>query len=121
MEANAIIKEIDTILNTLKKDYKLTVRAIEKELSYKEDYISQQRSKGGNPTLLKKLRKFHIQVAERAKNPAFEVLDIIKEMQAKMDIMFSAIAEIVAKNTGQSATVVREQFQKMVNDRLNKK
>lgn len=121
MKATPLVKEIDTILNTLKKEYKLSVRAIEQELGYKEDYISQQKSKGGNPTLLIKLRKLHTQVQERAKNPAFEVLDIIKEIQIKIDIIFSAMAELTAKNTGQSVTVVKEQFQKLVNEKLNKK
>lgn len=122
MEANAaILKEIETIIKRLKKDYKLTQRDIEKGISLSEDYLSDAISKGGNKTLLKKLKKYQIELDERAKNPAFEVLDIVREMQVKMDIMFSEMVVIIADRKKQTITETMHQFQKMVEEKINKK
>jgi butyrate kinase len=121
MKGNPLTEQINNVINSLKRDYKLSLRDIEKGIGYSKDYISGELStKGGNKTMLKKLIKHQIKMAERANNPAFEVLDIIKEMQVKLDILFSAMAELIAKNSGQSVTVVKEQFERMKNEKLNK-
>lgn len=121
MKEKPLTEQINDVIAALKKDYKLSLRDIEKGVGYSKDYISGELStKGGNKTMLEKLKKHQIKMAERANNPAFEVLDIIKEMQVKLDILFAAMAELIAKNSGQSVTVVKEQFERMKNEKLNK-
>lgn len=112
--------EIKKILEELKK-HGYDRKRIEEEGIYTRATLTQELSRGGNPTMLDNLTKFYNDVMAKAENPAFEVLDIVKEMKVDIDIMFSAMIELVAKNTGQSVTVVREQFQKIRNEKLNKK
>lgn len=42
----------------------------------------------------------------------------IKKIEATVEVILSAVAEVVAKQTNQSATVLRAQFQGLVNERL---
>lgn len=115
-------QEIKKILAELKKQGYNRER-IEKEIQppYKRGSIGQVLSRGGNPTMLTRLTEFYNDIMAKSENPAFEVLNLVKEMKVDIDIMFSAMVELVAKNTGQSVTVVREQFQKIRNEKLGKK
>jgi hypothetical protein len=59
---------------------------------------------------------------EMLKDERYEVFDMaaaIKKTEATVEVMLSAVAEILASSTGQSSTVVREQLQGLVNKRLN--
>lgn len=113
-------QEIKKILDELKK-LGYNRRQIEEQIPYTKGTIGQVLSKGGNKIMLARIQEFHKDVMAKLENPAFEVLDIVKEMRVDIEIMFSAMAELVAKNTGQSVTVVKEQFQKIKDDKLKKK
>ncbi|MFB6456549.1 hypothetical protein ACE38W_14860 [Chitinophaga sp. Hz27] len=49
----------------------------------------------------------------------FDVAAAVKKTQATTEVMLSAISELLALATGQTATFVREQLQDLVNKRLS--
>jgi HEPN domain-containing protein len=98
MENKEILQKIKDILKELKKDYKLPQNRVSVNLKYRENYISEQVSKKkSNPVLLKKLQEYQIKVAEEARNPAPEILEIVKELKADIAAIRQDVAEIKDK------------------------
>lgn len=76
------------------------------------------------PGILNKLLMAYQKELEGAEQPLVEteeynVGEAIREIRAISEVMLSAIAEILAKETGQSATVVRDQLVELVRKRRN--
>jgi uncharacterized short protein YbdD (DUF466 family) len=104
MEINPIAKEITAILETLKKDYKLTQAQISVGIKHPKNYVSEQKSKKPNKKLLQQLKDYHMELVEAAKNPAPEILTIVKElkndikaMRENMEVMRTDVAELKAQ------------------------
>jgi hypothetical protein len=109
-------KQIENLLNDLKKS-NWGRKEIEEEFGYAPNYIAQALSRGGNEKLLANLKKLKNRILPQA----YEEYDIgiaIKKMEVMQEVMLSAIAELLAKATNQSSTVVKDQLRDLVNKRL---
>jgi hypothetical protein len=103
MKVNPIAAEIKQIVQQLKKDYNLTMRQISLGMKHGKNYLSVEMSKGKNKTLLEELKKYQIDVIERAKDPAPEILKIVKGMKEDIEAIREDVAEIKSKLSDNSA------------------
>ena len=53
-----------------------------------------------------------------AKTERYDVGEAVRRMEAIAEVTLSAVAELLARSTGQSSTVVQEQLEDLVNKRL---
>ncbi|ACU61335.1 hypothetical protein [Chitinophaga pinensis] len=49
----------------------------------------------------------------------FNLGEAVKKTEATVEVILAAVAELLARSTGQSSTIVKEQLEDLVNKRLN--
>jgi YesN/AraC family two-component response regulator len=96
MDTSPIAAEIKQIVDELKKDYNLTLRQISIGMKHNKNYVSVEMSKGTNKTFLKELKKYRMEVIERAKDPAPEILKIVKGLKSDIEAIRADVAAIKA-------------------------
>lgn len=113
-------KEFEELINLITFKTGKTQEQISVDAGYNKGYISQLISRGTFPQkFINLLRNTYL--SDDKKTPEYvavnvgDELRVIKETNA---VMLSAVAEILAKVTNQSVTVVREQLEGLVNERL---
>lgn len=106
-------KEIEMLLISLKK-LNIDRRMIERDLDYRENYIDQLLSKGGNKLFLKRLKKYHIAKSNistiNVTGDLGKEIGLLKEREiynsASIAVLEQMIEKVVSDQTGKSIALV---------------
>ena len=90
---------------------------IEEELSYSENYISQQLSRGGNKKMFNSIGGLLKRVSA-GKYVEYDMAAGIKKIEAMNQVILTALAEILAKQNNSLASTVKGELENLVNKQL---
>ena len=123
-------KETEKLLNRL-KEMKIDRRTIEAELGYKENYIDQVLSKGGNQKFLKTLERYYVEKSNANSDLVNKITGLEKQLSqmletnigltASVHVLQQIVDKVVSDQKETSIAIVageRKKAERMEADRL---
>lgn len=113
-------KEFEELINSIMYRTGMTQEQLSVDAGYNKGYISQLVSRGTfSPKFVTLLRnKYLLNSKEKQEFVAVNVGDELRIIRETNAVILSTVAEILARVSDQSVTVIRDQLQGLVNERL---
>ena len=114
-------KEFEELINSIMYKTGMTQEQLSVDAGYNKGYISQLISRGTfSPKFITLLKnKYLSNSKETQEYVAVNVGDELRIIRETNTVILSAVAELLARATNQTVTVVQNQLEGLVNERLN--
>lgn len=104
------IKDLDSSIESIKKESGLTEEQIASKLGYNSGYISQTRTRGiVTDKFIERLRDF-------AKGNDNGKRETLARIEATIDVLFDVAVELLSATKGENVTLIRKKLEKRVDE-----
>lgn len=91
-------------------------KKVAEAIDYKEKSFAATLSRGGNTKMLNKVAFFKQTIEQRMSNPDFDILKRVERIEAKQEVILTAVCDALAILTHRSSAIIKSEYEKLIDE-----